>query len=189
MLETGVVPDFIVVDGKEGGTGAAPLEFANHVGMPLVEGLTFVHNTLRGAGIRDRVKIGAAGKLISAFDIARAFAMGADWANSARGFMFSVGCIQAQACHTNHCPVGVATQDKLRQRAVNEAAREVDVNGKQLAKLFQYMLPDGRPQQEEMSLLHYLDFYGPDFLERLRTALQFDDVRHQAVYLAEQPGQ
>jgi hypothetical protein len=72
----------------------------------------------------------------------------------------------------------------LRQRAVNEAAREVDVNGKQLAKLFQYMLPDGRPQQEEMSLLHYLDFYGPDFLEGLRGALQFDDVRHQAVYVA-----
>ena len=119
MLELDIVPDFIVVDGKEGGTGAAPLEFANHVGMPMVEGLTFVHNTLRGAGIRDQVKIGAAGKLVSAFDIARALALGADWANSARGFMFSSGCIQAQACHTNHCPVGVATQDKLRQRALN----------------------------------------------------------------------
>lgn len=119
MLELKIVPDFIVVDGKEGGTGAAPLEFANHVGMPMVEGLTFVHNTLRGAGIRDQVKIGAAGKLVSAFDIARALALGADWANSARGFMFSIGCIQAQACHTNHCPVGVATQDKLRQRALN----------------------------------------------------------------------
>jgi glutamate synthase domain-containing protein 2 len=119
MLETGITPDFIVVDGKEGGTGAAPVEFANHVGMPLVEGLSFVHNTLRGAGLRDRVKIGAAGKLISGFDIARAFALGADWANSARGFMFSIGCIQAQACHTNHCPVGVATQDPLRQRALD----------------------------------------------------------------------
>jgi glutamate synthase domain-containing protein 2 len=119
MLETGIVPDFIVVDGKEGGTGAAPLEFANHVGMPLVEGLSFVHNTLRGAGLRGDVKIGAAGKLVSAFDIARALAMGADWANSARGFMFAIGCIQAQACHTNHCPVGVATQDKLRQRALD----------------------------------------------------------------------
>lgn len=119
MLETGIVPDFIVVDGKEGGTGAAPLEFANHVGMPLVEGLTFVHNALRGAGIREQVKIGAAGKLITAFDIARALALGADWVNSARGFMFAIGCIQAQACHTNRCPVGVATQDKLRQRALD----------------------------------------------------------------------
>ncbi|MCG6884868.1 MAG: FMN-binding glutamate synthase family protein [Silicimonas sp.] len=119
MLEADIVPDFIVVDGKEGGTGAAPLEFANHVGMPLVEGLVFVHNTLRGAGLRDRIKIGASGKLVTAFDIAKALALGADWANSARGFMFAVGCIQAQACHTNHCPVGVATQDQLRQRALN----------------------------------------------------------------------
>ncbi|MDP5362685.1 MAG: FMN-binding glutamate synthase family protein [Paracoccaceae bacterium] len=119
MLETGIVPDFIVVDGTEGGTGAAPLEFANHVGMPMVEGLTFVHNTLRGAGIRDQVKVGAAGKIVSAFDIARALSLGADWCNSARGFMFAIGCIQAQACHTNHCPVGVTTQDPLRQRALN----------------------------------------------------------------------
>jgi glutamate synthase domain-containing protein 2 len=112
MLETGIVPDFIVIDGKEGGTGAAPLEFANHLGMPLVEGLTFAHNTLRGAGLRDRVRIGASGKLVTSFDIAKALALGADWANSARGFMFAIGCIQAQACHTNHCPVGVATQDR-----------------------------------------------------------------------------
>ena len=119
MLKTGIYPDFIVVDGAEGGTGAAPLEFANHVGMPMVEGLTFVHNTLRGAGIRDEIKLGAAGKIISAFDIARALALGADWCNSARGFMFAIGCIQAQACHTNHCPVGVATQDPLRARALD----------------------------------------------------------------------
>lgn len=119
MLETGIIPDFIVVDGKEGGTGAAPLEFANRVGMPMLEGLSFVHNTLRGAGIREEIRIGAAGKIVSAFDIARAFALGADWCNSARGFMFAVGCIQAQACHTNQCPVGIATQDPLRQRAID----------------------------------------------------------------------
>ncbi|MEM9198160.1 MAG: FMN-binding glutamate synthase family protein [Pseudomonadota bacterium] len=119
MLETEIQPDFIVVDGKEGGTGAAPLEFANHIGMPLFDGLSFVHNTLRGAGLRGLIRIGAAGKLITAFDIARASALGADWANSARGFMFAVGCIQAQACHTNACPVGVATQDTLRQRAID----------------------------------------------------------------------
>ncbi|NPD16723.1 FMN-binding glutamate synthase family protein [Xinfangfangia sp. D13-10-4-6] len=119
MLETGITPDFIVVDGKEGGTGAAPLEFANRVGMPMLEGLTFVHNTLRGAGLRDRIQIGAAGKIISAFDIARALALGADWCNSARGFMFAIGCIQAQSCHTNKCPVGIATQDPLRQKALD----------------------------------------------------------------------
>ncbi|MGY9047592.1 MAG: FMN-binding glutamate synthase family protein [Rhodobacterales bacterium] len=119
MLETGIVPDFIVVDGAEGGTGAAPVEFSNHVGMPMAEGLSFVHNTLRGAGLRDQVKLGAAGKIVSAFDIARALAIGADWCNAARGFMFAIGCIQAQACHTNKCPVGVATQDPLRQRALD----------------------------------------------------------------------
>ncbi len=118
MLETGVTPDFIVIDGKEGGTGAAPVEFANHMGMPLIEGLTFAHNTLRGAGVRRQIRLGASGKLISAFDIARVLALGADWANSARGFMFAIGCIQAQACHTNRCPVGVATQDPLRARAL-----------------------------------------------------------------------
>ena len=118
MLETGIVPDFIVVDGAEGGTGAAPLEFSNHIGTPMVEGLTLVHNTLRGAGLRERVKIGAAGKLVTAFDISRTCALGADWCNSARGFMFSIGCIQAQACHSNDCPTGVATQDELRQRAL-----------------------------------------------------------------------
>ncbi|MGB7244226.1 MAG: FMN-binding glutamate synthase family protein [Sulfitobacter sp.] len=123
MLETGIAPDFIVVDGTEGGTGAAPLEFSNHVGMPMAEGLTFVHNTLRGAGIRDQVKVGAAGKVVSSFDIARALAMGADWCNSGRGFMFAVGCIQAQACHTNHCPVGVATQDPIRQRALDVGSK------------------------------------------------------------------
>ena len=121
MIKTGIVPDFIVVDGTEGGTGAAPLEFANHVGMPMVECLSFVHNTLRGAGLRDQIRIGAAGKLVSAFDIARAMSLGADWCNSARGYMFSIGCIQAQACHTNHCPVGVATQDPQRQKALNVA--------------------------------------------------------------------
>lgn len=119
MLQTGTLPDFIVVDGAEGGTGAAPVEFANRVGMPMLEGLTFVHNTLRGAGIRDQIKIGAAGKIVSAFDIARTLALGADWCNAARGFMFAIGCIQAQSCHTNRCPVGIATQDPIRQRAVD----------------------------------------------------------------------
>jgi glutamate synthase domain-containing protein 2 len=123
MVEADIVPDFIVVDGTEGGTGAAPIEFTNHVGMPMVEGLTFVHNTLRGAGIRDQVKIGVAGKVTSAFHIAQALGRGADWCNAARGFMFAIGCIQAQACHTNHCPVGVTTQDPLRQKALNVASK------------------------------------------------------------------
>jgi len=118
MLETDIYPDFIVVDGKEGGTGAAPLEFTDHLGMPLREGLNFVHNALVGINARDRIKLGASGKIISAFDIARAMALGADWCNSARGFMFALGCIQSQSCHTDKCPTGVATQDRVRQRAL-----------------------------------------------------------------------
>ncbi len=118
MLETGITPDFIVVDGAEGGTGAAPVEFTDHVGAPLQEGLLLVHNTLVGLNLRDKIKLGCAGKVISAFDIARMMALGADWCNSARGFMFALGCIQAQACHTGHCPTGVSTQDPQRQRAL-----------------------------------------------------------------------
>ena len=118
MLETGITPDFIVVDGAEGGTGAAPLEFTDHVGAPLQEGLLLVHNTLVATGLRGKVKLGCAGKVVSAFDIARMLALGADWCNSARGFMFALGCIQSQSCHTGHCPTGVTTQDPQRARAL-----------------------------------------------------------------------
>lgn len=118
MLETNIVPDFIVVDGTEGGTGAAPLEFVDHVGAPLQEGLLLVHNTLVGLNLRDRIRVGAAGKVISAFDIARMMALGADWCNAARAFMFAIGCVQAQTCHTGHCPTGVTTQDPARERAL-----------------------------------------------------------------------
>lgn len=118
MLETGITPDFIVVDGAEGGTGAAPLEFTDHVGAPLQEGLLLVHNTLVGLNLREKIRLGCAGKVISAFDIARMMALGADWCNAARGFMFALGCIQAQSCHTGHCPTGVTTQDPHRQKAL-----------------------------------------------------------------------
>ena len=118
MLATGITPDFIVVDGGVGGTGAAPLEFTDHVGAPLQEGLLLVHNTLVGLNLRHRVKIGCAGKVVSAFDIARTMALGADWCNSARGFMFALGCIQSQSCHTGECPTGISTQDPHRQHAL-----------------------------------------------------------------------
>ena len=119
MLETKVVPDFIVIDGSEGGTGAAPVEFVDHVGTPMRDGLRLVHMSLIGAGLRDQIKLGVAGKIISAFDIVRACAIGADWCNSARGFMFAIGCIQARSCHTDLCPTGVATQDAMRQQALD----------------------------------------------------------------------
>jgi glutamate synthase domain-containing protein 2 len=118
MLESGITPDFIVVDGGEGGTGAAPAEFTDHVGVPLQEALLLVHNTLVGCDLRGKIHIGASGKIITAFDIARTLALGADWCNSARGFMFALGCIQSLSCHTDRCPTGVTTQDPLRQRAL-----------------------------------------------------------------------
>lgn len=118
MMETDITPDFIVVDGAEGGTGAAPVEFTDHVGVPLQEGLLLVHNTLVGVNLRHRVQIGAAAKVITAFDIARMMALGANWCNAGRGFMMALGCIQAQTCHTGHCPTGVTTQDALRQKAL-----------------------------------------------------------------------
>lgn len=119
MVDTGLTPDFITIDGSEGGTGAAPAEFADHIGAPLREGLMLTHNVLVGLGLRDRVRIVASAKLISAFDMARAFALGADSCNMARGFMFALGCIQAQTCHSGRCPTGVTSQDPGRYRALN----------------------------------------------------------------------
>lgn len=127
MLATGITPDFIVVDGAEGGTGAAPIEFVDHVGTPLREGLRLVHNTLVGIGLREHIKLGASGKVITAFDMARIMALGADWCNSARAYMFAIGCIQAQVCHTGRCPTGVTTQDPDRQKALVVADKSVRV--------------------------------------------------------------
>jgi glutamate synthase domain-containing protein 2 len=119
MQRSGILPDFIVVDGGEGGTGAAPLEFTDHVGAPLREALLLVHNTLVGLNLRDKIRIGASAKIITGFDLARTFALGADWCNAARGFMFALGCIQSQNCHTDRCPTGVATQDPSRWRKLH----------------------------------------------------------------------
>lgn len=118
MLERGSAPDFIIVDGSEGGTGAGPVEFEDHVGMPLTEALMFVHNALVGIGLREQVKVGASGKVATGIDIVKRICQGADFTLSARAMMFAIGCIQAQTCHTNTCPVGVATQDPTRARAL-----------------------------------------------------------------------
>lgn len=118
MLARGSAPDFIIVDGSEGGTGAGPVEFEDHVGMPLTEALMFVHNALVGVGLRHQVKIGASGKVATGIDIVKRICQGADFTMSARAMMFAIGCIQAQTCHTNTCPVGVATQDPTRARAL-----------------------------------------------------------------------
>ena len=160
MQQTGLLPDFIVVDGAEGGTGAAPLEFTDHVGAPLQEGLLLVHNTLKGIGLRDRVRIGAAGKVVSAFDVIRMLALGADWCNSARGFMFALGCIQAQHCHTGRCPTGVTTQDPLRQQALvvpDKAQRVLQFHQQTLMALMELIQAAG---------LNHPDDIGPHHIVR-----------------------
>jgi glutamate synthase domain-containing protein 2 len=158
MIETNIYPDFIVVDGKEGGTGAAPLEFIDHLGMPLRDGLSFVHNALTGIGARDRIKIGASGKVVSAFDIARAMALGADWCNAARGFMFALGCIQSQSCHTDRCPTGVATQDRTRQRALvvsDKQTRVANFHAATLHSLVELTAAAGLDHPNEFDLHHF----------------------------------
>ena len=118
MLETGITPDFITVDGGEGGTGAAPTEMTNSVGTPIRDALIFVNCALLGVGLRDKMRIIASGKMFSAFHILRALALGADAVNSARGMMLSLGCIQARTCNTDHCPTGIATQNPSRNKAI-----------------------------------------------------------------------
>lgn len=127
MLETGITPDFITVDGGEGGTGAAPIELTNSVGYPVREGLSFIHNAIRGIGMRDQVKIIAAGKLISAFHMMRFAALGADAVNSARGMMFALGCIQARHCNTDKCPTGITTQNPSRYNLLDVTDKGVRV--------------------------------------------------------------
>jgi glutamate synthase domain-containing protein 2 len=164
MLETRVLPDFIVIDGGEGGTGAAPVEFTDHVGMPLREALSLVHNTLIGAGLRDKLKLGASGKIVSAFDLARVSALGADFANSARGFMFAVGCIQAQSCHTGRCPTGVTTQDPVRQRALvvpDKAERVYHFHHNTLKALKELLAAAGLTHTDQLGPEHILKRLGP----------------------------
>lgn len=176
MLETGLTPDFIVVDGAEGGTGAAPLEFSDHVGAPLQEGLLLVHNTLVGLNLRDRIRLGASGKIVSAFDIARAMALGADWCNSARGFMFALGCIQAQHCHTGACPTGVATQDPQRQQALvvpDKIERVARYHRNTLHALQELVQAAGLHHPGEITAAHIVRRVANDQVRLLRNQLCF----------------
>jgi len=157
MLATHITPDFIVVDGAEGGTGAAPVEFSDHVGAPLQEGLQLVHNTLIGVNLRSRVSIGAAGKVVSAFDLVRLMALGADWCNAGRGFMMALGCIQAQSCHTGKCPTGVTTQDPVRQQALvvpDKAERVRNFHRSTLHALQELVQAAGLQHPSELSAHH-----------------------------------
>jgi glutamate synthase domain-containing protein 2 len=159
MRTTGILPDFIVVDGGEGGTGAAPLEFSDHVGAPLREGLMLVHNTLVGLDLRKQIRIGASGKIITAFDIARTLALGADWCNAARGFMFALGCIQSRSCHTDRCPTGITTQNEERWKALDvpdKAERVKNFHANTLRALKELICASGLGHPSELGPEHVI---------------------------------
>lgn len=159
MQESDLLPDFIVVDGGEGGTGAAPLEFSDHVGMPLREALMLVHQTLVGLNLRSQIRIGASGKVITGFDIARTLAIGADWCNAARGFMFAIGCVQSQSCHTDRCPTGVATQDPSRQKGLDpmdKSERVYHFQKNTVKALAEILAASGLSHPEELGPEHIL---------------------------------
>ena len=176
MQETGVLPDFIVVDGAEGGTGASPAEFINHVGQPMHEALMLVHNTLVGLGLRDRVRLVGAGRIASAFDIARTIAMGADWCNAGRGFMFALGCIQSRTCHSDHCPTGVATQDPRRWRTLDvedKARRVANFHGNTLRALRDLIGAAGLEHPSQLGPEHILRRVSPTEVRSLSALYRF----------------
>jgi glutamate synthase domain-containing protein 2 len=198
MLATGEHPDFIVVDGGEGGTGAAPLEFINRLGTPLDDAVLVVHNTLVAAGLRERIRLGAAGKITSAFHIARTIALGADWCNAGRGFMFSLGCIQALSCHTDHCPSGVATQDPRRGQKLDvtdKAERVRWFHENTVRALAQMLAAAGLNHPSELGPEHIMRRIGPGDVRSYATLFHYLEpheletrIPHQGVFQEFWPG-
>lgn len=178
MLDTGIMPDFIIVDGSEGGTGAAPLEFEDHMGTPLTEGLNIVRDALVGCDLKQYIKIGASGKISSGADIVKRLIQGADYTNAARAMMMAVGCIQAQRCHTNTCPVGVTTQDPKRMRALvveDKAERVRRFQHETVAsanKLIAAMGLDGPEQLHAGHLMMRTDPYTVQSFDKLHPSLR-----------------
>lgn len=157
MLETGTTPDFITVDGGEGGTGAAPIELTNSVGTPLRDGLIFVNNALIGTGLRDSIRIIASGKAISAFHMLRLMALGADTINAARSMMFALGCIQSRLCNQDTCPTGIATQNPVRSKALDvddKAARVANYHASMIENLVELVAAAGLNSLNELRPLH-----------------------------------
>lgn len=157
MLETGIKPDFITVDGGEGGTGAAPTEMTNSVGTPLRDALVFVNSALIGTGLRDDIRIIASGKMFSAFHMLRSLALGADTVNCARGFMLSLGCIQARSCNTDHCPTGIATQNPSRNKAIvvtDKAQRVANFHHESVKNLVELVGAAGLSSIEQLEAKH-----------------------------------
>lgn len=179
MLELKIYPDFITIDGKEGGTGAAPVEFADHVGTPLNDALVYIHNALVGTGLRRHIKLIASGKIISGFDVLTKIALGADMCNIARGMMFALGCVQARQCHSNLCPTGIATQDPRRMYAlnINNKAPKVASFHKETIESFLEVLGAAG--------LEYAEYLTPGHIHRRvagTTETTYDELYH---YLAE----
>ncbi|GAA0711936.1 FMN-binding glutamate synthase family protein [Dokdonella soli] len=176
MGTTGILPDFIVVDGGEGGTGAAPLEFTDHVGAPLREALMLVHNTLVGLNLRDRIRIGASAKVITAIDLARTLSIGADWCNAARGFMFALGCLQSQSCHTDRCPTGVATQDPRRWKQLDvpdKASRVANFHDNTLRALKELIQASGLQHPSDLGPEHVIRRVSSNEVRSLATLYRF----------------
>lgn len=139
MLETNILPDFITIDGAEGGTGAAPVEFSNRLGTPCIEATYYINQVLIGAGLREHIKIISSGQTATGFDMLEKIILGADTVNAARSMMMAVGCVQAKACNTNHCPTGIATQDPSRAKAVNVEEKAVRVKNFQRATVHSFL--------------------------------------------------
>ncbi len=157
MISSGIRPDFIAVDGGEGGTGAAPLEFSNSVGMPFKEGLAFVYDALVGFDLKKDIKIFAAGKVVTGFHIFRALALGADACYSARAMMMAVGCIQALECNNNHCPTGVATQDPELVAGLNvedKKDRVANYHNETVHSFVELMAAAGIKEHEQINRRH-----------------------------------
>jgi glutamate synthase domain-containing protein 2 len=171
MLETGIKPDFITVDGGEGGTGAAPTEMTNSVGTPIRDALIFVNSALIGVGLRNQIRIIASGKMFTAFHILRAMALGADTVNSARGMMLALGCIQARTCNTDHCPTGIATQNPSRNKGLvvtEKAQRVANFQHETVKNLMELISAAGLDKLENL---------GPEHINR---RVQGTDVKNYA---------
>lgn len=181
MIETEILVDFIVIDGAEGGTGAAPTELSDRVGMPLREGLILARNALVGSNLKGKIKLAASGKVNSGAAIAMNAALGADWCNAARAFMFSLGCVQSMRCHTDTCPTGIATQSKARQRGLvvpEKAARVANFQKATLDALHDIVVACG---------LNSPDEFTPDGLRQRISAAEMRSI--DELYPFVEPGE
>jgi len=179
MLATGIRIDYIVVDGAEGGTGAAPVEFSNRIGMPLREGLILVRNALVGTGLKGEVRLAAAGKVHSGAGLAMNAALGADWSNAARAFMFALGCVQSLRCNTDMCPTGIATQDPTRQRGL-----VIPTKAERVTRFQRHSLHSLREMVVAMGLDHPSKIEPRNLFERLNSA-RSDSINHIYEFVAD----